>query len=171
MLSSIIDAETCLTHSPPAVHTARAIYKRALEIFPTKKTLWLAAAVLEKEHGSNIELESILLQAVKKCPRAETLWLMAAKEKWLSGNVSGARAILLEAFEANPQSEQIWLAAVKLEWENGETGNARILLSKAVRIILIHIFLLLFINFFIYIFFISANNSTITKSMVKICIT
>ena len=111
--------------------TARAIYAHALTIFPTKKTLWLSAAVLEKETGHVEALETLLKDSVRHCPKAEILWLMAAKEKWLNGNVPGARAILVEAFDANPDSEQIWLAAVKLEWENNEIQRARVLLAKA----------------------------------------
>ena len=127
------DADSCLTHTsaPIAKETARAIYAHALSVFPTKKSLWLAAAMLEKEHGTPESLETMLKDAVRHCPEAEIMWLMAAKEKWMSGNVPGAREILLEAFVANPESEQIWLAAAKLEWESNEYQRARVLLSKA----------------------------------------
>jgi len=125
------DAEGCLAQVPPAVETARAIYMLARETFPKKKSIWLAAAALEKEHGSLTSLEVVLKAGVKECPHAEVLWLMAAKERWLSGDIAGARAILVEAFEANPQSEQVWLAAVKLEWESGEFVRARLLLARA----------------------------------------
>ncbi len=125
------DAETCLSNQPPSIETSRAILDYALEIFPTKKSLWQQAAMLEKEYGTFETLENKLKEGVKHCPQAEILWLMVAKEKWLSGNVPGARGILLEAFNANPKSEQIWLAAVKLEWENNEFVRARVLLSRA----------------------------------------
>lgn len=125
------DAEAALAKTPPFVETARAIYAHALSVYPSKKGLWMAAAMMEKEHGSHDSLAKVLETAVKNCPTAEVLWLMAAKEKWLSSNVPGARAVLVEAFDANPNSEQIWLAAVKLEWENEELGNARALLAKA----------------------------------------
>lgn len=127
------DADACLTHTttPIAKETARAIYAHALSVFPLKKSLWLAAAMLEKEHGTPDSLETMLKDAVRHCPKAEIMWLMAAKEKWMSGNVPGAREILLEAFVANPDSEQIWLAAAKLEWESSEYQRARVLLSKA----------------------------------------
>ncbi len=126
------DADACLAKVPPAKETARAIYKYALSVFPRKKSLWIAAAHLEKDHGGNPEaLEAILREGFNNCPQAEVLWLMAAKEKWLAGDVPGARAILREAFSANQNSEQIWLAAVKLEWENNEIQRARTLLAKA----------------------------------------
>ena len=116
---------TVLSHVPPSIATARAIYSYARALFPSKKNLWLASAVLEKDHGTPESLETMLKDAVKHCPKAEILWLMAAKEKWVSGNVPAARSILIEAFEVNPENEQIWLAAIKLEWENDEHQRAR----------------------------------------------
>lgn len=128
------DAEICASQRgtvPPSPHTARAILDTALAAFPSKKSLWQQAAMLEKEFGTAESLDAKLREGVKHCPHAEVLWLMAAKEKWLSGSVPAARAILLEAFSANPESEQIWLAAVKLEWESGEIDRTRTLLNKA----------------------------------------
>lgn len=56
------DADQCLSHTnaPIAKETARAIYAHALVVFPSKKSLWLAASVLEKEHGTSISLENML---------------------------------------------------------------------------------------------------------------
>jgi pre-mRNA-processing factor 6 len=126
------DAEACISHAPPlGVETARAIYAYTLSVFPNKKGIWMAACLLEKNHGTAESLEKLLRDGVQHCPHAEALWLMAAKEKWLAHNVPAARAILVEAFDANPNSEQIWLAAMKLEWENGEFARARALLGKA----------------------------------------
>jgi pre-mRNA-processing factor 6 len=126
------DAEACLSHAPPlGVETARAIYAYTLSVFSNKKSIWMAACLLEKNHGTAESLEKLLRDGVQHCPHAEALWLMAAKEKWLAHNVPAARAILVEAFDANPNSEQIWLAAMKLEWENGESARARALLGKA----------------------------------------
>ena len=127
------DAEACLSRpaGSASIETARAIYAHCISVFPTRKGVWMSAAMLEKEHGTSARLDNILKEAVKHCPQAEILWLMAAKEKWMAGDVPGARAILVEAFDANPNSEQIWLAAVKLEWENNEVARARMLLAKA----------------------------------------
>jgi pre-mRNA-processing factor 6 len=127
------DADACLNRPAGSisVETARAIYKRCIEVYPNKKSVWLAAAMLEKQHGTSEKLDSMLLEAVKHCPHAEILWLMAAKEKWINGDIGSARAILVEAFDVNSNSEQIWLAAVKLEWETKEISRARMLLSKA----------------------------------------
>lgn len=125
------DADHVLTLHPPAIETSRAILHFALEVFPSKKSIWQQLAMLEKEHGTPEQLEEVLKRGVQHCPNAEVLWLMAAKEKWLSGNVPDARMILLEAFNANSKSEQIWLAAVKLEWENDEFIRARLLLQRA----------------------------------------
>ena len=111
--------------------SARAIYAHALQVFPTKKSVWVRAAQHEKSHGTAESLDMLLRKAVSYCPHAQVLWLMGAKEKWLVGDVAAARAILNEAFRANPDSEQVWLAAVKLESNNNEPDRARVLLSKA----------------------------------------
>ncbi|CAM9407944.1 unnamed protein product, partial [Phaeothamnion confervicola] len=115
-----------------AVETARAVLAHALSVFPGKKSVWMAACLLEKHHGTAEVLERKLERAVAYCPQAELLWLMRAKERWLSaGDVEGARDVLREAFKANPHAEKIYLAAVKLEWEINAYANARELLSRA----------------------------------------
>ncbi|KAJ2970437.1 hypothetical protein NUW58_g9698 [Xylaria curta] len=90
--------------------TARAIYAYALRVFPTSKTIWLAAADLERNYG-----------------KREDLW----QEKWQAGEVDNARRVLARAFQQNPNNEDIWLAAVKLEAENNQTEQARGLLKQA----------------------------------------
>uniref|UniRef100_A0A672TAR7 Pre-mRNA-processing factor 6 n=1 Tax=Sinocyclocheilus grahami TaxID=75366 RepID=A0A672TAR7_SINGR len=123
------DADSCVSHG--ALECARAIYAHALQVFPSKKSVWLRAAYFEKNHGTRESLEALLQRAVAHCPKAEVLWLMGAKSKWLAGDVPAARSILALAFQANPNSEEIWLAAVKLESENNEYERARRLLAKA----------------------------------------
>jgi len=110
---------------------ARAIYSYTLKEFSTKRSVWLQAIELEKMHGTQEELFSVLRMAVTSVPHAEILWLMFAKEKWISGDIANAREILTEAFKANPNSEQVWLAAAKLEWENDELARARALYKRA----------------------------------------
>ena len=97
----------------------------------SKKSVWLRAAHLEKNHGTREALEDLLDRGVKRCPEAEVLWLMAAKSKWLANQVAEARTALSCAFRVNPNSENIWLAAVKLESENNEHDRARKLLANA----------------------------------------
>uniref|UniRef100_A0A8D3DKP0 Pre-mRNA-processing factor 6 n=1 Tax=Scophthalmus maximus TaxID=52904 RepID=A0A8D3DKP0_SCOMX len=123
------DSESCVAHG--ALECARAIYAHALQMFPSKKSVWLRAAYFEKSHGTRESLEALLQRAVAHCPKAEVLWLMGAKSKWLAEDVPAARSILALAFQANPNSEEIWLAAVKLESENNEYERARRLLAKA----------------------------------------
>jgi pre-mRNA-processing factor 6 len=112
-------------------HCARTVYQCLLKHYPTKKKVWMAAATLEKKHGTPEGLNDLLRKATTFCPKAWPLWLMGAKEKWLSGDVAGARQILAEAFRSNPDNEEIYLAAVKLENDNKETDRARTLLEKA----------------------------------------
>ncbi|XP_044067679.1 pre-mRNA-processing factor 6 [Siniperca chuatsi] len=123
------DSDSCVAHG--ALECARAIYAHALQVFPSKKSVWLRAAYFEKNNGTRESLEALLQRAVAHCPKAEVLWLMGAKSKWLAEDVPAARSILALAFQANPNSEEIWLAAVKLESENNEYERARRLLAKA----------------------------------------
>ena len=122
------DAEECARRG--SLHTARAIYAVACDLFPGKKSVWVGAANLEKRAKDPEAMDAVLRRAVTHCPRAEILWLMAAKERWTQGDVPGARDVLEEAFAANPDSEDIWLAAFKLEFENREPERARALLAK-----------------------------------------
>jgi len=69
-------------------------YLSRLFVFPTnrsKKSIWLRAAYLEKNHGTRESLEALLQRAVAHCPKAEVLWLMGAKSKWMANDVSAAR--------------------------------------------------------------------------------
>lgn len=125
----IDDADNCAKDG--AFECARAVFAHALQIFPSKKSIWLRAAYFEKNHGTRESLEALLQRAVAHCPKSEVLWLMGAKSKWMAEDVPAARGILSLAFQANPNSEDIWLAAVKLESENSEYERARRLLAKA----------------------------------------
>ncbi|GJN70969.1 pre-mRNA splicing factor [Purpureocillium lilacinum] len=111
--------------------TARAIYAYALRVFVHSKTMWTAAADLERNHGTRDALWQLLEKAVEACPRSEDLWMMLAKEKWQAGAVDGARLVLKRAFQQNPDNEDIWLAAVKLESDSGNVDQARKLLQIA----------------------------------------
>jgi pre-mRNA-processing factor 6 len=111
--------------------TARAIYAYALRVFVNSRTLWLAAADLEKNHGTKEALWQLLEKAVEACPQSEVLWMMLAKEKWQAGEIDNARRVLGKAFNQNPNNEDIWLAAVKLEAENHQPEQARELLKTA----------------------------------------
>lgn len=123
------DAKGALSRG--AVATSRAILAQALQAFPTKRSFWMQAVELEKQHGTPETLDEVLKAASERLPRVELFWLLRAKERWLAGQVDVARDILTNAFAANPDSEQVWLAAAKLEWETGETERARVLLQRA----------------------------------------
>ncbi|GAM26409.1 hypothetical protein SAMD00019534_095840, partial [Acytostelium subglobosum LB1] len=126
-----IDAEELINRQ--SIKTASAVYAYLLTVFPTKKSVWVKVAQLEKQHGTKESFEQTLQKAIKNCPHYEVLWLMYAKEKWVAGDVVGARGILASAFESNPGSEDIWLAAVKIESEINETKIARGLLKRAIE--------------------------------------
>ena len=111
--------------------TARAIYAYAIRVFYNSRTLRMAAADLERNHGTKETLWEVLEQAVEACPTSEDLWMMLAKEKWQAGEVDAARLVLKRAFNKNPNNEDIWLAAVKLESESDNPEQARKLLEIA----------------------------------------
>jgi pre-mRNA-processing factor 6 len=125
----VADAEAAIERG--STHTARAIFKYLLKLFPNKKNLWLKLVDLEKSKGTPTTLSATLSDAVAAVPKSEVLWLMHAKEKWVGGDIAGAREVLTSAFAANPNSEAVWLAGVKLEWENDEIARARALLARA----------------------------------------
>jgi pre-mRNA-processing factor 6 len=112
-----------------SVATARAILTHSLAAFPTKRSLWMQAVEMERQHGTADTLDEVLATASKRLPRVEIFWLVRAKEQWLAGNVEKARDILTQAFAANPDSEAVWLAAGKLEWETGEVSRNRSFLT------------------------------------------
>jgi pre-mRNA-processing factor 6 len=114
-----------------AVATSRAILAHSLAVFPTKRTLWMSAVELERNHGDKQSLDEVLAAASERLPKQEIFWLVRAKEKWIGGDIEQARNILTKAFAANPNSEPVWLAAAKLEWETGEIHRARVLLQRA----------------------------------------
>ena len=111
--------------------TARAIYAYALRVFPTSRSVWLAATDLERTYGTKEALWQLLEKAVEACPQSEVLWLQLAREKWRAGEVNDARKVLGRAFNQNPNNEEIWLAAVKLEADAKQVDKARELLSTA----------------------------------------
>lgn len=111
--------------------TARAIYAYSLRVFINSKTTWVAAADLERTHGTRDSLWQLLEKAVAACPRSEELWMTLAKEKWQAGEVDEGRLVLKRAFYQNPNNENIWLSAVKLELESGHMEEARRLLDIA----------------------------------------
>ncbi|KAI9666612.1 MAG: hypothetical protein M1821_004548 [Bathelium mastoideum] len=113
--------------------TARAIYAYCLRVFVTSRSSWLAAADLERNHGTRQALWDVLEKGTNACPNSEVLWVQLAKEKWQAGDMDGARLTLGTAFSRNPGNEEIWLAAVKLEGDNGQTAQARSLLEQARR--------------------------------------
>lgn len=62
-------ADAAASAARGSVETARAIYEHALRVFPGKKSIWRAAAGLEKAHGTRESLDELLKRAVKYCPQ------------------------------------------------------------------------------------------------------
>lgn len=65
-------ADAAAAASRSSVETARGIYEHALKVFPGKKSIWRAAASLEKAHGTRESLDELLKRAVKYCPQVRS---------------------------------------------------------------------------------------------------
>lgn len=50
MCPDTLSVPQCVAHN--ALECARAIYAYALQVFPSKKSVWLRAAYFEKNHGT-----------------------------------------------------------------------------------------------------------------------
>jgi pre-mRNA-processing factor 6 len=111
--------------------TARAIYAYTLRLFYHKKSVWLAAAELERNHGTRDALLQTLKDATEACPKSDVLWMQYAREKLHVGDINDARLVLAKAFQHNSDNEDIWLAAVKLEADHNQIDQARNLLATA----------------------------------------
>ncbi|KAF2151152.1 pre-mRNA-splicing factor prp1 [Myriangium duriaei CBS 260.36] len=123
------DAKACTARGN--YQTARAIYAHALEVFSSSSTVWVAAADMERTHGTKESLIELLEKSVAACPKNHELWMQLAREQWQQGNLHDARVVLGRAFDSNPNNEDIWLAAVKLEADDEKYDQARDLLSTA----------------------------------------
>lgn len=110
--------------------TARAIYAYGIRLFNQSKSLYQAAAELEKQHGTTESLLQILEKATDACPSAESLWLLRAREIWNTGDQDGARTVLALAFRQS-SNENIYLKAVELEVNVQKYDLARQLLAQA----------------------------------------
>ena len=64
-----------------AVETARAILGAATAALPTKKSVWLKAAELERTHGEAGAVDALLKKAVTFCPQV-SVW-GGGREGWL----------------------------------------------------------------------------------------
>ena len=53
------DAENALSRG--SIHVGRAIYTHATDVYPSKKSLWLKMANLEKRYGDASTLEYVII--------------------------------------------------------------------------------------------------------------
>ncbi|KAF2195771.1 hypothetical protein K469DRAFT_649931 [Zopfia rhizophila CBS 207.26] len=111
--------------------TARAVLAHCIRVFPTSKTVWHAAADLEKRHGTTEDLLNVLERAVNSCPKSESLWLMYAREAYQFGEVDRARTVLARSFQQLPGNENLYTKAVDFEVDSGRYQEARGFLAMA----------------------------------------
>uniref|UniRef100_A0A8D1XR79 Pre-mRNA-processing factor 6 n=1 Tax=Sus scrofa TaxID=9823 RepID=A0A8D1XR79_PIG len=76
------DADSCVAHN--ALECARAIYAYALQVFPSKKSVWLRAAYFEKNHGTRYyeRARRLLAKARSSAPTARVS-RAAGSRSWL----------------------------------------------------------------------------------------
>ncbi|KAG8131585.1 putative Pre-mRNA-processing factor 6-like protein [Naja naja] len=121
------DADSCVAHN--ALECARAIYAYALQVFPSKKSVWLRAAYFEKNHGT---------RAVAHCPKAEAnpnseeIWLAAVKLESENNEYERARRLLAKARSSAPTA-RVFMKSVKLEWVLGNIAAAQELCEEALK--------------------------------------
>ncbi|CAL8325486.1 unnamed protein product [Merluccius merluccius] len=106
------DSESCVSHG--ALECARAIYAHSLQVFPSKKSVWLRAAYFEKNHGTRESLEALLQRAVAHCPKAEQntdIGVISTKEQ--------QEEVRKRCENAEPRHGELWCAESKhvLNWQ------------------------------------------------------
>ncbi|EEQ31829.1 pre-mRNA splicing factor [Microsporum canis CBS 113480] len=121
--------------------TARAIYAYALRIFVNKKSVWLAAADLERNHGTKESLWQLLEKGVEACPQCEDLWMQLAKEKWQAGEIDNTRRsvayerqlgnkdhaldLVNQGLQLYPKADKLWMLKGQIYESDGQLQQAR----------------------------------------------
>uniref|UniRef100_A0A803KDQ0 Pre-mRNA-processing factor 6 n=1 Tax=Xenopus tropicalis TaxID=8364 RepID=A0A803KDQ0_XENTR len=140
------DADSCVAHS--ALECARAIYAHSLQVFPSKKSVWLRAAYFEKNHvllwGSHClqmgaasyklsadhvsplreSLEALLQRAVAHCPKAE-VFMKSVKLEWVLGNIEAAQDLCEEALRHYEDFPKLWMMKGQIEEQGEQIEKAR----------------------------------------------
>merc|ERR1712093_28924 len=113
--------------------TARAIYAYALRVFVNSRKLWLAAADLEKNHGTKEALWQTLEKAVEACPQSEDIWLAAVKLEAENKEPEQARKLLEQARQEAP-TDRVWMKSVAFERQAGDVDAALDLVNQALQL-------------------------------------
>ncbi|EGY13330.1 pre-mRNA-splicing factor prp1 [Verticillium dahliae VdLs.17] len=108
--------------------TARAIYSYALRVFVNSRTLWMAAADLERNHGTRASLCQVLDKAVDACPKSESVVF----ERVL-GHTDAALDLVQQALQYFPAAAKLWMLKGQIYEDLDKLGQAREAYSTGVK--------------------------------------
>uniref|UniRef100_A0AAY5F3Q4 Pre-mRNA-processing factor 6 n=1 Tax=Electrophorus electricus TaxID=8005 RepID=A0AAY5F3Q4_ELEEL len=132
------DAESCVAHN--ALECARAIYAHALQVFPSKKSVWLRAAYFEKSHGTRAR--KLLAKARSSAPTARVsdrgfsvlvvearvllqVFMKSVKLEWVLGNIAAAQELCSEALKHYEDFPKLWMMKGQIEEQSENMDKAR----------------------------------------------
>uniref|UniRef100_A0A8C8F5U6 Pre-mRNA-processing factor 6 n=1 Tax=Oncorhynchus tshawytscha TaxID=74940 RepID=A0A8C8F5U6_ONCTS len=139
------DAESCVSHG--ALECARAIYAHALQMFPSKKSVWLRAAYFEKNHGTRCRARRLLAKARSSAPTARVsvgwcvrvsvsrqlpcvfvplqVFMKSVKLEWVLGNIEAAHELCTEALKHYEDFPKLWMMRGQIEEQSEHNEKAR----------------------------------------------
>lgn len=130
----------CVAHG--ALECARAIYAHALQVFPSKKSVWLRAAYFEKNHGTR-------WPDLVSNPSQKTFWsttvsvfqlsctqLRLCSSPTLLFHRESLEALLQRAVAHCPKAEVLWLMGAKSKWLAEDVPAARSILALAFQVMM-----------------------------------
>uniref|UniRef100_A0A8P4GFJ2 Pre-mRNA-processing factor 6 n=1 Tax=Dicentrarchus labrax TaxID=13489 RepID=A0A8P4GFJ2_DICLA len=116
------DADSCVAHG--ALECARAIYAHALQVFPSKKSVWLRAAYFEKNHGTRAR--RLLAKARSSAPTARvSVFMKSVKLEWVLGNIEAAQELCTEALKHYEDFPKLWMMRGQIEEQCENMDKAR----------------------------------------------
>uniref|UniRef100_A0AAR2IL99 Pre-mRNA-processing factor 6 n=1 Tax=Pygocentrus nattereri TaxID=42514 RepID=A0AAR2IL99_PYGNA len=129
------DADSCVAHG--ALECARAIYAHALQVFPSKKSVWLRAAYFEKSHGTRAR--RLLAKARSSAPTARVCDQLTTVSVWCFLIVLPFSFLFFYLISMTTQlatiklKSRVFMKSVKLEWVLGNIAAAQELCFEALR--------------------------------------
>uniref|UniRef100_A0A9J8DFM6 Pre-mRNA-processing factor 6 n=1 Tax=Cyprinus carpio carpio TaxID=630221 RepID=A0A9J8DFM6_CYPCA len=124
------DADSCVAHG--ALECARAIYAHALQVFPSKKSVWLRAAYFEKNHGTRAR--RLLAKARSSAPTARVsgpmfrpppVFMKSVRLEWVLGNIDAAHELCTEALKHYEDFPKLWMMRGQIEEQSENIDKAR----------------------------------------------
>uniref|UniRef100_A0A9J8B5C8 Pre-mRNA-processing factor 6 n=1 Tax=Cyprinus carpio carpio TaxID=630221 RepID=A0A9J8B5C8_CYPCA len=122
------DADSCVAHG--ALECARAIYAHALQVFPSKKSVWLRAAYFEKNHGTRAR--RLLAKARSSAPTARVSG--GPLTNWTTLGAISYEGLSCVITRHGPITGfKVFMKSVRLEWVLGNIDAAHELCTEALK--------------------------------------